>query len=189
MFPSYEESFGMVFLECTACGCPTIGANSGGPKEFAKPEQGVLVEEEPEWRSEEGMKLKCPEPRSRVRYVPEALEVVEEAEDGTFSENIGMFAAGEDGMNRSELLAFRREISRKAQLDESLLTPSHSSASHQPRPARLLDILPFAPWCGKCMPQAPDGQLPLKPDELVLGQASDIQALTENINEEPRCCF
>lgn len=126
--------------------------------------------------------LKCPEPRSRVRYVPEALEVVEEAEDGTFSENIGMFAAGE------ELLAFRREISRKAQLDESLLTPSHSSASHQPRPARLLDILPFAPWCGKCMPQAPDGQLPLKPDELVLGQASDIQALTENINEYGMIC-
>ena len=55
MFPSYKEPFGMVFIECMACGCPTIGANSGGPKEFVKPEQGVLVEEEPEWRSEEGM--------------------------------------------------------------------------------------------------------------------------------------
>ncbi|CAK9082424.1 D-inositol 3-phosphate glycosyltransferase (N-acetylglucosamine-inositol-phosphate N-acetylglucosaminyltransferase) (GlcNAc-Ins-P N-acetylglucosaminyltransferase), partial [Durusdinium trenchii] len=55
IFPSYNESFGKIFLECMACGCPTIGANSGGPKEFVKPEQGVLVEEEPEWRSEEGM--------------------------------------------------------------------------------------------------------------------------------------
>ncbi|CAE7315015.1 mshA [Symbiodinium pilosum] len=56
MFPSYKEPFGMVFIECMACGCPTIGANSGGPTEFVKPEQGVLVEEEDDWRSEEGAK-------------------------------------------------------------------------------------------------------------------------------------
>jgi len=55
MFPSYKEPFGMVFIECMACGCPTIGANSGGPTEFVKPEQGVLIEEEPEWHSDEGM--------------------------------------------------------------------------------------------------------------------------------------
>ena len=55
MFPSYKEPFGMVFIECMACGTPTIGANSGGPTEFVKPEQGVLIEEEPDWHSEEGM--------------------------------------------------------------------------------------------------------------------------------------
>eukprot|EP00435_Cladocopium_sp_Y103_P066106 s858_g28.t1 len=56
MFPSYKEPFGMVFIECMACGTPTIGAKSGGPTEFVKPEQGVLVEEEADWQTEEGMK-------------------------------------------------------------------------------------------------------------------------------------
>jgi len=56
MFPSYKEPFGMVFIECMACGTPTIGANSGGPTEFVKPEQGVLVPEEDDWHSEEGAK-------------------------------------------------------------------------------------------------------------------------------------
>jgi len=56
MFPSYKEPFGMVFIECFACGCPAIGAKSGGPTEFVLPEQGVLVEEEPEWQTEAGAK-------------------------------------------------------------------------------------------------------------------------------------
>eukprot|EP00438_Fugacium_kawagutii_P003545 Skav202731 [mRNA] locus=scaffold1326:165235:167339:- [translate_table: standard] len=55
-FPSYKEPFGMVFIECMACGTPTIGANSGGPTEFVKPGQGVLIEEEADWRTEPGMK-------------------------------------------------------------------------------------------------------------------------------------
>merc|ERR1712151_176465 len=56
MFPSYKEPFGMVFIECMACGTPTIGCNSGGPMEFVKPEQGVLIDEEPDWHSEAGIK-------------------------------------------------------------------------------------------------------------------------------------
>ncbi|CAK8995701.1 SNF-related serine/threonine-protein kinase (SNF1-related kinase) [Durusdinium trenchii] len=56
LFSMSEEPFGMVFIECMACGTPTIGANSGGPTEFVKPEQGVLVDEEPDWRTEVGMK-------------------------------------------------------------------------------------------------------------------------------------
>jgi len=56
MFPSYKEPFGMVFIECMACGTPTIGANSGGPVEFVRPEQGVLIDEESEWRTEYGAK-------------------------------------------------------------------------------------------------------------------------------------
>merc|ERR1711948_42782 len=51
MFPSYKEPFGMVFIECMACGCPTIGAKSGGPVEFVKPAQGVLVEEQADWET------------------------------------------------------------------------------------------------------------------------------------------
>jgi len=56
LFPSWKEPFGMVFVECMACGCPTIGAKSGGPVEFVQPAQGVLVEEEDDWRTEAGSK-------------------------------------------------------------------------------------------------------------------------------------
>merc|ERR1712178_444549 len=56
MFPSYKEPFGVVFIECMACGTPTIGCKSGGPVEFVKEEQGVLIAEEADWKSEEGIK-------------------------------------------------------------------------------------------------------------------------------------
>ncbi len=44
-FPSYNEPFGLVFIECMACGTPVIGANSGGPRDFVNPDVGVLVPE------------------------------------------------------------------------------------------------------------------------------------------------
>ena len=44
-FPSYREPFGLVFLECMACGTPVIGADSGGPRDFVTPAVGVLVPE------------------------------------------------------------------------------------------------------------------------------------------------
>ncbi|GLZ54747.1 glycosyltransferase [Actinomycetospora sp. NBRC 106378] len=45
VFPSWREPFGLVFLECMACGTPVIGADSGGPRDFVTPEVGVLVPE------------------------------------------------------------------------------------------------------------------------------------------------
>ena len=45
IFPSYREPFGLVFLECMACGTPVIGADSGGPRDFVTDEVGVLVPE------------------------------------------------------------------------------------------------------------------------------------------------
>jgi len=45
VFPSYKEPFGLVFVECMACGTPVIGANSGGPKDFVTPDVGELVPE------------------------------------------------------------------------------------------------------------------------------------------------
>jgi len=56
IFPSYCEPFGMVFIECAACGCPSIGAKSGGPCEFLTAEQGCLVEEVADWQTEDGIK-------------------------------------------------------------------------------------------------------------------------------------
>lgn len=45
VFPSKHEPFGLVFIECMACGTPVIGAKSGGPVEFVHPGVGVLVPE------------------------------------------------------------------------------------------------------------------------------------------------
>eukprot|EP01083_Nonionella_stella_P102945 293493_1 len=45
VFPSKNEPFGLVLIECLACGTPVIGANSGGPKDFVKKEIGGLVAE------------------------------------------------------------------------------------------------------------------------------------------------
>jgi glycosyltransferase involved in cell wall biosynthesis len=45
VFPSKAEPFGLVFVECMACRCPVIGANSGGPKDFVTEAVGFLVPE------------------------------------------------------------------------------------------------------------------------------------------------
>ncbi|MEM9440540.1 MAG: glycosyltransferase [Pseudomonadota bacterium] len=44
-FPSKNEPFGLVFIECMACGTPVIGANSGGPRDFVTADVGELVRE------------------------------------------------------------------------------------------------------------------------------------------------
>jgi glycosyltransferase involved in cell wall biosynthesis len=44
-FPSYREPFGLVFIECMACGTPVIGADSGGPRDFVSADVGTLVPE------------------------------------------------------------------------------------------------------------------------------------------------
>jgi len=44
-FPSKNEPFGLVFIECMACGTPVIGAQSGGPRDFVTPDVGRLVPE------------------------------------------------------------------------------------------------------------------------------------------------
>ena len=44
-FPFHNEAFGMVFVECMACGTPVIGSDSGGPKDFVDESVGVLLPE------------------------------------------------------------------------------------------------------------------------------------------------
>ncbi|MEE9416421.1 MAG: glycosyltransferase family 4 protein [Acidimicrobiales bacterium] len=44
-FPSRDEPFGLVFIECMASGTPVIGVNSGGPRDFVTNEVGALVPE------------------------------------------------------------------------------------------------------------------------------------------------
>lgn len=45
VFPSKDEPFGLVFIECMGCGTPVIGAKSGGPLDFVKDDVGALVDE------------------------------------------------------------------------------------------------------------------------------------------------
>ncbi|MGH1493391.1 MAG: glycosyltransferase [Acidimicrobiales bacterium] len=45
VYPSRNEPFGLVFIECMACGTPVIGADSGGPRDFVTAEVGGLVPE------------------------------------------------------------------------------------------------------------------------------------------------
>lgn len=45
VFPSKDEPFGLVFIECMGCGTPVIGAKSGGPLDFVKEDVGTLVDE------------------------------------------------------------------------------------------------------------------------------------------------
>lgn len=43
VFPTKFEAFGLVFLECIACGTPVIGTAAGGPMEFVDQSVGELV--------------------------------------------------------------------------------------------------------------------------------------------------
>lgn len=43
VFPTKFEAFGLVFLECMACGTPVVGTAAGGPTEFVDASVGELV--------------------------------------------------------------------------------------------------------------------------------------------------
>ncbi len=43
VFPTKLEAFGLVFLECIACGTPVVGTAAGGPLEFVDQTVGELV--------------------------------------------------------------------------------------------------------------------------------------------------
>ena len=43
VFPTKLEAFGLVYLECMACGTPVIGTAAGGPLEFVDERVGELV--------------------------------------------------------------------------------------------------------------------------------------------------
>ena len=92
-FPSYREPFGLVFIECMACGTPVIGADSGGPRDFVTPEVGMLVPETDDRqeladvarrRRHAGRSTRTgsrPRARSREAYVQENFSVVEQVSE------------------------------------------------------------------------------------------------------------
>jgi glycosyltransferase involved in cell wall biosynthesis len=98
-FPSYREPFGLVFIECMACGTPVIGADSGGPRDFVTAEVGTLVPEtddrqelaaslasaviravEEDWKASKGATAEAYARKnfSVVRQVSKLLEAVDE---------------------------------------------------------------------------------------------------------------
>ncbi|CAJ1462143.1 unnamed protein product [Effrenium voratum] len=139
--------------------------------------------------------------KGRVRYQPEPLEAVEEIEDqdGCTSDAVADFAVNK------ELAEFRRKVQAATPASPTkgagiALMPSPTSRSEadsvrsrrsrhssgtpmSARPLRHLELMPTNPWCGKCMPQPLDGQLPVKPEQLATGQQSSAQALFENVDE------
>lgn len=76
-FPSYREPFGLVFVECMACGTPVIGADSGGPRDFVTAEVGTLV----------------PETDDRTVLADELAGAVRDALDGDWKSTRGPVAA------------------------------------------------------------------------------------------------
>lgn len=44
ILPSHHESFGMVFLEALSCGRPVIATRCGGPEDFVREDNGLLVD-------------------------------------------------------------------------------------------------------------------------------------------------
>ena len=49
LLSNFDESFGLVYLEAQACGCPAIGRNSAGVKEAINDgESGFLINSEDE---------------------------------------------------------------------------------------------------------------------------------------------
>jgi len=127
MFPSYKEPFGMVFIECMACGTPTIGANSGGPTEFVKPEQGVLVEEEADWRTELGMKRLGSKVASQVtkalqmnwkRSMGSSCVEFVTTNFSTFAQVRGMLANMEEWSSSSELSKCFRNFTKSSQISK-----------------------------------------------------------------------
>jgi len=49
-FPSHDEPFGLVFIECMACATPVIGVDSGGPRDFVTAASGELIAENADGR-------------------------------------------------------------------------------------------------------------------------------------------
>ena len=77
VFPSFREPFGLVFVECMACGTPVIGADSGGPQDFVTSEVGVLV----------------PETDDRALLAKELAEAIEQALTADWKADKGPVAA------------------------------------------------------------------------------------------------
>jgi len=118
---------------------------------------------------------------SRLRAAPsELLPLHEEEEDG-------------DGDGAGTSSASVEEESPKATRSATVVSPtsprsarSASSTltfSNVPAKGGLQDFFPCSPWCGKCVPLPPEGGLPVKPEQLILGSVSSLKVLTDSLQE------
>jgi glycosyltransferase involved in cell wall biosynthesis len=70
VLPSRYETFGVVYIEAMACGKPVIAVKNGGPDDFVKEFNGILIEPE---NVEELAKAMCTLIRNRDKYNPDAI--------------------------------------------------------------------------------------------------------------------
>jgi glycosyltransferase involved in cell wall biosynthesis len=70
VLPSRYETFGVVYIEAMACGKPVIAVKNGGPDDFVKEFNGILIEPE---NVQELAKAMCMLIRNRDKYNPDAI--------------------------------------------------------------------------------------------------------------------
>jgi glycosyltransferase involved in cell wall biosynthesis len=67
---SRYETFGVVYIEAMACGKPVIATQTGGPDDFVKDFNGILI---PSENIEELTKAMCYMIENRSKYQPESI--------------------------------------------------------------------------------------------------------------------
>jgi glycosyltransferase involved in cell wall biosynthesis len=68
--PSRYETFGVVYIEAMACGKPVIAVQNGGPDDFIKDFNGILIEPE---NTEELTNAMCYIIQNGSKYQPETI--------------------------------------------------------------------------------------------------------------------
>jgi glycosyltransferase involved in cell wall biosynthesis len=70
VLPSRYETFGVVYIEAMACGKPVIAVKNGGPDDFVKNFNGILIEPE---NVDELSKAMCDMLNNRLKYNPQVI--------------------------------------------------------------------------------------------------------------------